>query len=162
MTTLPHLTALRAHSMSEWLSAPVRSASAPGVWVRYRFLCWRAAERSEKALLTSAVKRSERWKKILFEASQQSRRVKRPLLAALEKPENAFVSYFGDCRVLLSESPTARPIRHILEGQSARSAVLAVGPEGGWTESEFAAANAAKNKKTRAPGPIPSDRRLMK
>jgi 16S rRNA (uracil1498-N3)-methyltransferase len=102
-----------------------------------------AAERSEKALLTSAVKRSERWKKILFEASQQSRRVKLPLLTALEKPENAFVSHFGDCRVLLSELPAAKPIRHILEGQSAQSAVLAVGPEGGWTESEFSAANAA-------------------
>jgi len=102
-----------------------------------------AAERSEKALLTSAVKRSERWKKILFEASQQSRRVKLPLLAALEKPENAFVSHLADCRVLLSELPAAKPIRHILEGQSAQSAVLAVGPEGGWTESEFAAAKAA-------------------
>jgi 16S rRNA (uracil1498-N3)-methyltransferase len=102
-----------------------------------------AAGRSEKGLLTSAAKRSERWKKILFEASQQSRRVKLPLLAALEKPEYAFASHFGHCRVLLSESPAAKSIRHVLEGQSARSAVLAVGPEGGWTESEFAAANAA-------------------
>src|SRR5260370_34524006 len=33
-----------------------------------------AAERSEKALLTAAAKRAERWKKILLEASQQSRR----------------------------------------------------------------------------------------
>src|SRR5262249_25728812 len=33
-----------------------------------------AAARSEKALLHAAEKRSERWKKILLEASQQSRR----------------------------------------------------------------------------------------
>src|SRR5208283_5083562 len=34
-----------------------------------------AAARSEKALLTAAAKRAERWKKLLLEASQQSRRV---------------------------------------------------------------------------------------
>src|SRR5271154_6773131 len=61
-----------------------------------------AAARSEKALLTAAVKRSERWKKILFEASQQSRRVKLPLLAAVETPEDAFAAYQAECKVLLS------------------------------------------------------------
>ena len=37
-----------------------------------------AAARSEKALLVAAPKRAERWKKILLEASQQSRRVNVP------------------------------------------------------------------------------------
>ncbi|HXN94823.1 MAG TPA: RsmE family RNA methyltransferase, partial [Candidatus Acidoferrales bacterium] len=46
-----------------------------------------AAERSEKALLIAAAKRAERWKKILLEASQQSRRVRVPVLAELAKPE---------------------------------------------------------------------------
>jgi 16S rRNA (uracil1498-N3)-methyltransferase len=102
-----------------------------------------AAARSEKALLAAAVKRSERWKKILFEASQQSRRVKLPLFSAVEAPETAFMTQQADCKVLLSESPAAKPMRQVLEGQSSRSAVLAIGPEGGWTETEFAAANAA-------------------
>jgi len=102
-----------------------------------------AAARSEKALLTAAVKRSDRWKKILFEASQQSRRVKLPLLSAVEAPESAFLAPQADCKVLLSESPAAKPMRHVLEGQASRSAVLAIGPEGGWTETEFAAANSA-------------------
>jgi len=102
-----------------------------------------AAARSEKALLTAAVKRAERWKKILFEASQQSRRVKLPVLSAVENPESAFVAHRADCKVLLSESAAAKSMRHVLEGLSCRSAALAIGPEGGWTESEFAAANAA-------------------
>src|SRR5439155_26623358 len=48
-----------------------------------------AAERSEKALLSAAAKREERWKKILLEASQQSRRVNVPVLDGLAKPGHA-------------------------------------------------------------------------
>jgi len=40
-----------------------------------------AAERSEKALLSRQRNAPERWKKILLEASQQSRRVRVPVLA---------------------------------------------------------------------------------
>src|SRR5712692_6890872 len=49
-----------------------------------------SAERSEKTLLVAAAKRSERWKKILLEASQQSRRLRVPVLHELTKPESAF------------------------------------------------------------------------
>src|ERR1700675_432966 len=42
-----------------------------------------AAARSEKALLVAASKRADRWKKILVEASQQSRRVRVPVLEPL-------------------------------------------------------------------------------
>ncbi len=52
-----------------------------------------AAERSEKGLLAAAIKRAERWQKIILEASQQSRRVQVPILQALAKPEVAFSSY---------------------------------------------------------------------
>jgi 16S rRNA (uracil1498-N3)-methyltransferase len=102
-----------------------------------------AAARSEKALVAAAVKRAERWKKILFEASQQSRRVKLPVLSAVESAESAFAGYAAECKVMLSESPAAKAMRDVLEGLACRSAVLAIGPEGGWTEGEFAAANAA-------------------
>jgi 16S rRNA (uracil1498-N3)-methyltransferase len=102
-----------------------------------------ASARSEKGLLAAALKRSERWNKILLEASQQSRRVQLPELAALMKPAAAFAGCRDGFRVLLSESPEAPPLRQVLDGQRASHAALAIGPEGGWTDDEFASANAA-------------------
>ena len=102
-----------------------------------------AASRSEKALLSAAPKRAERWKKILLEASQQSRRLQVPQLEALAQPETAFHTNNQGFCVLLSESLQAMPLRDLLRGNQSSSAVLAVGPEGGWTDAEFAAARSA-------------------
>ncbi len=126
-----------------------------------------AAGRSDKALLVAAPKRAERWKKILLEASQQSRRVRLPALAHLTKSEGAFSSYNDDepLRIILSEGASAPSLRTILEkgagwkpalqngdvksplqtqalqkGAQVTTAVLAIGPEGGWTEAEAQAA----------------------
>jgi 16S rRNA (uracil1498-N3)-methyltransferase len=101
-----------------------------------------AAARSEKALLAAALKRAERWRKILLESSQQSRRVQVPALESLTKPENAFSIQQG-LRILLSESPEAKLLRSVLEGRHDSSVALAIGPEGGWTDGEFAAARTA-------------------
>src|ERR1700694_5065410 len=46
-----------------------------------------AAEVSEKGFLAAAQKRAQRWEKLLLEASQQSRRVRLPLLSEVMKPE---------------------------------------------------------------------------
>jgi len=102
-----------------------------------------AASRSEKALLSAAPKRSERWKKILFEASQQSRRLRVPELEVLARPEAAFQANRQKLCILLSESPDARPLRKLLSGNQSPSAVLAIGPEGGWADTELAAARTA-------------------
>jgi 16S rRNA (uracil1498-N3)-methyltransferase len=99
-----------------------------------------AAARSEKALLAAAIKRAERWKKLLLEASQQSRRVMLPLLQTVTKPEAAFQACRSELRVFLSEAPGTRPLREILRDQRAISVALAIGPEGGWTDAELAAA----------------------
>ena len=124
-----------------------------------------AAARSEKALLTAAPKRAERWKRVLLEASQQSRRLRIPELAALTKPEAAFSARSGGLKIFLSERPEAPPLRSTLSlleegidfrgpsaskkngskdpplqgGNSAPAAAvaLAIGPEGGWTDAEF-------------------------
>src|SRR5216683_5783815 len=74
-----------------------------------------AASRSEKALLASAGKRAERWKKILAEASQQSRRVRVPVLGELVRSDSAFASCKDGLRVMLSERATASPLRKVLE-----------------------------------------------
>jgi len=103
-----------------------------------------AAARSEKALLAASEKRAERWRKLLHEASQQSRRVQLPLLDSVAKPEAAFAEFMLGVRIFLSEAPDAKPLREVLRNQAAKTAVLAVGPEGGWTDPELAAARAAQ------------------
>ena len=103
-----------------------------------------AAARSEKALLAAAGKRAERWKKLLAEASQQSRRVRVPALREQTQPARAFSAHAAAVTILLSERPDARPLREILQAEPpSKQAALAIGPEGGWTEAEFAAAQAA-------------------
>src|SRR6266404_1190482 len=67
-----------------------------------------AAARSERVLLSAAAKRAERWKKILLEASQQSRRVRVPVLAKLAKPETVFASPQEGLCVMLIRSPALR------------------------------------------------------
>jgi 16S rRNA (uracil1498-N3)-methyltransferase len=102
-----------------------------------------AAARSEKALIFAAAKRANRWRKILLESSQQSRRVALPVLEDSRNPEAAFREYGEGVRILLSENQDAKPLREVLEGAHTSKAVLAIGPEGGWTEDEFAAARRA-------------------
>lgn len=105
-----------------------------------------AAARSEKGLVAAAAKRSERWRKILLESSQQSRRLRVPELAPLPRPFEAFAIERGGFRVLFSERPDAPHIRAILASAAASKpavAVVAIGPEGGWTHEEIASARAA-------------------
>lgn len=102
-----------------------------------------AAARSEKVLVVASKKRAERWKKILIEASQQSRRLRVPVLAALTPPEQGFAAHPDATKILLSEQSGAPRLREALSHAKPAQAVLAIGPEGGWTDSEFAAAKAA-------------------
>ena len=106
-----------------------------------------AAARSEKGLLAAARKRSDRWQKILLQASQQSRRLRIPQLDELAKPSQAFAAQTAGFRLLLSERSDASSIRKSLGGSTPAtppiSAALAVGPEGGWTDDELIAARAA-------------------
>jgi 16S rRNA (uracil1498-N3)-methyltransferase len=102
-----------------------------------------AAARSEKGLLAGAGKRAERWKKILFESSQQSRRVRLPVIEALTAPQDAFVASQSDLKLMFSERPDAQPLRKILADRIPDTIALAIGPEGGWTDEEFLAAGKA-------------------
>ncbi|HUK29847.1 MAG TPA: RsmE family RNA methyltransferase [Candidatus Acidoferrum sp.] len=115
-----------------------------------------AAARSEKSLISAAAKRMVRWQKILIESAQQSRRLRAPELKPISSIEEAlrqFGSHAGataSARILLSERREARPLRKVLAefasastAEPERSAKLAIGPEGGWTDEEFALASAA-------------------
>ncbi len=108
-----------------------------------------AAERSEKGLIAAAGKRDERWKRILAESAQQARRLRIPGLMGAAKPCDAFRASDAPLKLLLSERAGARPLREVLEpivssrrnGDVARVAIV-IGPEGGWTDAEFASAAA--------------------
>jgi 16S rRNA (uracil1498-N3)-methyltransferase len=102
-----------------------------------------AAARSEKGLLAAAAKRARRWEKIVFESSQQSRRVRLPVIEPVKKLAPAFESETAGLRVLLSERAEARPLREIFRDSAPHSVALAVGPEGGWTDQELATARQA-------------------
>jgi 16S rRNA (uracil1498-N3)-methyltransferase len=85
-----------------------------------------AAARSEKALIAAAEKRSERWRKIVLEAAQQSRRVRLPVLQPVARPEAAFAARGDQLGIFLSERADAPPLRIALRSQAASEAVLAV------------------------------------
>lgn len=103
-----------------------------------------AAARSDKPLNDAANKRRARWQKILIESAQQARRLRAPKLSEIAHAEEAFRAATADCKIFLSERADAPPMREIVRpGMQIQSAALAIGPEGGWSDEEFAAARAS-------------------
>jgi 16S rRNA (uracil1498-N3)-methyltransferase len=111
-----------------------------------------AAARSEKALLAAAPKRAARWEKILFESAQQARCLLPPELRALAAPREAFAAEQSPLRIVLSERVGDPTLKTVLDARASRAAAeapspariaLAIGPEGGWTDDEFAFAEGA-------------------
>ena len=102
-----------------------------------------AAARSDKALLSAASKRAQRWQKLVVEAAQQSRRVRVPVLEAVRLPDDALSDERAGLRLLFSERADAPPLRAVLSGAAGTAATLAIGPEGGWTDRELEVARQA-------------------
>jgi 16S rRNA (uracil1498-N3)-methyltransferase len=91
------------------------------------------AQRTEKHLAQSAEKRAERWRKLAHEASQQSRRIAPPELAAPVKLKDALAGAVG---IVLAETEEETSLKQAL-AKAVRPVRLAIGPEGGWTEAEL-------------------------
>lgn len=108
-----------------------------------------AAARTDKPLIAAAPKRRERWERIVLESAQQSRRLRPPHLASAIAPEKAFSASSAAVTILLSERQDAPSLRTVLAGvgsldeKTSITVSLAIGPEGGWTDDELAAAHAA-------------------
>jgi 16S rRNA (uracil1498-N3)-methyltransferase len=92
------------------------------------------AARTDAHLASAAPKRVERWRRVAHEASQQSRRSEVPEIAAPEKLDKSLRAAPGQ-RIVLAESEREQRLADLVESASEIS--LAVGPEGGWTESEL-------------------------
>ncbi len=99
------------------------------------------ARRSDAHLVTAAGKRRERWVRIVRQAAEQSRRAAPPVIAAAVKLKDLgdVVSGESVTRVVLAESEQDARIGDVLRPRArARDVALAVGPEGGWADSDLA------------------------
>jgi 16S rRNA (uracil1498-N3)-methyltransferase len=98
------------------------------------------ARRSEKHLVQAAEKRVERWRKIGVEAAKQSRRSALPTIADPRPLAEAVKSADAQTlRLVLAETETEQALLRILQTRtSGERLVLAIGPEGGWTQEEGA------------------------
>jgi len=100
--------------------------------------------RIEKGLEKAAVSRVDRWRKIVLESSQQSRRMRLPTVEQPLKFARA-LQVEGACRFFLDEAETSRTLLDAVPAErSPQDRVLVfVGPEGGWTDAERMHAAAA-------------------
>lgn len=95
------------------------------------------ARRTDAHLAAASAKRFERWQRIARQAAEQSRRFVPPEIAAPIKVAEA-VNHAGVLRIVLAESEERTLLRDAVKLHAAEEGiVLAVGPEGGWTEDEL-------------------------
>jgi 16S rRNA (uracil1498-N3)-methyltransferase len=95
------------------------------------------ARRTDSHLADASAKRAARWRRISRQAAEQSRRSAPPeideplkLADALQMP--------AALRIVLAESEKRTALGDIVKPDAARGGIiLAVGPEGGWTEDEL-------------------------
>jgi 16S rRNA (uracil1498-N3)-methyltransferase len=96
-----------------------------------------SARRTEAHLAAAALKRVERWRRIALQSAEQSRRASPPEISPVLKLKEA-AALPGSLRIVLSESQTEAMLRDVLQSRArASDVVLALGPEGGWTNEEL-------------------------
>lgn len=94
------------------------------------------ARRTEKHLALASAKRVDRWRRIVREAAQQSRRSDVPAMDDPVPLKAALEIVAAEKKLLLAETEQENSLRAAL-AEGARSVALAIGPEGGWTPEEM-------------------------
>ena len=102
------------------------------------------AQRTERHLAQAAEKRAERWRRIVHEAAQQSRRSDVPLIFQPATLSSAVKAASKAARIVLAEQERTTTLRVLVSeaadaaGGEMASIELALGPEGGWAPQEEA------------------------
>ena len=94
------------------------------------------ARRTDAHLASAAAKRTDRWRRIAVQASEQSRRATPPEIADPVRLQDA-TAIPGALRIVLAESEQQTMLRDTLASHSEEEILLAIGPEGGWAEDEL-------------------------
>ena len=104
------------------------------------------ARRTEKHLGRAAAKRVERWRKIVREAAQQSRRSDLPDVDDPQPLKAALAGVSAPHRLVLAETEQENTLYQALQrrpqpdgpdAEQNRELALAIGPEGGWAPEEL-------------------------
>jgi 16S rRNA (uracil1498-N3)-methyltransferase len=102
------------------------------------------AQRTEKHLVQAAEKRAERWRRIVHEAAQQSRRSDVPLVLQPAPLAERVRAASNSVRIVLAEQERTTTLRRLIEeaveaaGEEMPALEIAIGPEGGWSPAEEA------------------------
>jgi 16S rRNA (uracil1498-N3)-methyltransferase len=94
------------------------------------------ARRTDAHLATATAKRLDRWRKIVLQASEQARRAAPPEITSPIKLREA-AALPGALRIVLAESEKRAQLLDVLDPRSEGEILLAIGPEGGWTDEEL-------------------------
>lgn len=100
------------------------------------------AQRTEKHLAQAAEKRVERWRRIVHEAAQQSRRSDVPAVEQPVKLNERVKLPAAAVRIVLAEQEHATTLRQAVTeaidaaGDELPELEIAIGPEGGWSAAE--------------------------
>ncbi|MHC4250799.1 MAG: RsmE family RNA methyltransferase [Planctomycetota bacterium] len=155
------LTVATALPKGQRAAALVRACTEIGAWRIQPVISERSVVRPERGKVIDRLVRAAR------EAAKQSRRAWTPevmpvatfaeVMVGLRSPDGARDDDDGgyDLCLLADPSPDARPIREVLEGHpGSTSALVVVGPEGGFTDAEREAARRSGCTPVRVDGPV--------
>jgi 16S rRNA (uracil1498-N3)-methyltransferase len=93
------------------------------------------AHRTDAHLACAATKRVDRWRKIVLQSAEQSRRNIPPEIDVPITLTQALL-LAGAARIVLSEAEREIQLRDAVAAHTEGDVALAIGPEGGWTEGE--------------------------